>query len=238
VRLVQEVALQAYPNPNRVGCPDAVVIHAIAIQEWPSEHPLFRSHICQCSPCIAAILEERTRFQADRKKHRQRVFMLSASAIVMASLLVVAFLLVDRQSKKHAINRPANTPVQHQRPAGALPGPGQPSPIPVEVALDIRSTSPTRSPGHNTAAVFTLPATFAKLRLTLPLGNDDGPYEIAIESPGGQKILSAQGNATTIAGSTVLQVVLDLSELPTGEYSLSYHHAKAAPHRISVFISK
>jgi hypothetical protein len=39
-------------------------------------------------------------------------------------------------------------------------------------------------------------------------------------------------------GSTVLQVVLDLSELPAGEYSLSYHHANAAPHRISVFIRK
>jgi hypothetical protein len=248
VRLVQEAALRAYPNPDRVGCPEPDVIRSIAIQEWPDEHPLFRSHIAQCSPCIAAILEERTRFQADRKKRRRRVFMVSASAAVAASL-VAAFLLVASQLKKQAINRAGNTPVQQQRPAGPLAGPGQASRTPVEVALDIRSTSPTRSVDNTAAPVFPLPAALAKLDLTLPMGSKDGLYEVAIESSDGRKILGAQGNAigvlaslptmpTTITGNTVLQVVLDLSELPAGEYSLSYHQPNAAPHRISVSINK
>jgi hypothetical protein len=238
VKLVQQAALEAYPNPDRVGCPDPELLRAIAIQQWPSDHPVFRSHIAQCSPCIAAVLEERRRFQGDRKKHRQRLFAVTAAASAAVCLLIVGLIVANSRSKQPVTERAANASAQHQ-PTTPSPSPSEPPRQAVVIALDIRSASPTRSDRGAAIPLFSVPAALANLRLTLPVGSDDGPYELTVQAPGGQTVLSTHGNATITAGTTVLNAQLDLSRIDPGEYVLYYRHAnQAGHHRISLLVSK
>lgn len=235
MRLVQQTALQAYPNPDRIGCPDPRELHEIAIQEWPSEHPLFRSHVAQCSPCIAAILEERTRFQREKKKRRRRVVIASGAVALVACAVAVAFLLVHGESNKLVLEHPVNTPAQ---PPSATPVLPESARNPIEVALDVRSASPTRSAGERQVPLFSVPAAFANLRMTLPLGMEAGPYDVVIQSSDGQNIINARGEATMTAGTTVLRVAVDLSRLAPGEYTFLYRHLHEAEHRISILVTK
>jgi hypothetical protein len=236
VRIVQQTALQAYPNPDRIGCPDPREIHEIAIQEWPSEHPLFRSHVAQCSPCIAAVLEERTRFQREKKKHRRRIIIASAAFAAVACSVAVAFLLVRTEPSKRILER-AHTAAQPPIPT---PTPVLPEAArnPIEVALDVRSASPTRSAGQRQVPLFSVPAAFANLRMTLPLGMEAGPYDVVIQSSDGQNVINARGEATMTAGTTVLKVAIDLSRLAPGEYAFLYRHLNEAQHRIAILVTK
>ena len=238
VKLVQQAALEAYPNPNREGCPDPELLHTIAVQHWPSDHPVFRSHIAQCSPCIAALLDERTRFQAERRKHRRRIFLALASTLAVFCLVIAGLVLANRRPTHAEIESARKPPVQQQP---ASPSPTAPGPLrkTVEVALDIRSASPTRSAGQVTTPIFSVPAALANFRMTLPLGNEDGAYEVAIQAQGGQTVLNAHGRATTTAGTTVLNVLLNLSGIEPGEYDLYYRHMdQTARHRISLLVTK
>ena len=235
MRLVQQTALQAYPNPDRIGCPDPRELHEIAIQEWPSEDPLFRSHVAQCSPCIAAILEERTRFQREKKKRRRRIVIASGAVALVACSVAVAFLLVHGESNKLVLEHPVNTPAQAPSATPELPESAR---NPIEVALDVRSASPTRSAGQRQVPLFSVPVAFANLRMTLPLGMEAGPYDVVIQSSDGQSIINARGEATMTAGTTVLKVAVDLSRLAPGEYAFLYRHLNEAQHRISILVTK
>lgn len=213
------------------------MLRAIAIQEWPSEHPLFRSHVAQCSPCIAAMLEERSRYQREKKKRRRRILIGSGAVAAVACSFAVAFLLMHSEPKKRVLERPLNTSVQPPVDSAPPVAPGS-ARNPIEVALDVRSASPTRSAGQQEVPLFSVPAAFANLRMTLPLGLEAGPYDVVIQSSGGQNIIDARGEATMTAGTTVLRVAIDLSRLAPGEYTFLYRHLNEAQHRISILVTK
>ena len=59
-RLFEDVYLNAYPNPERVGCPGRDILRRLATKELPISHPA-REHIARCSPC----------FQEFREIHRE-----------------------------------------------------------------------------------------------------------------------------------------------------------------------
>src|SRR3954452_10320792 len=63
-RLLQQVALKAYPNPEREGCPGSAVLHEVASVPAPFEHPAYE-HIKRCSPCLQEMLDlRRAKFRA------------------------------------------------------------------------------------------------------------------------------------------------------------------------------
>ena len=84
VRSVQKMALAAYPNPDRNGCPGKKIIHDIAGLPLPSQHPVFEHHISRCSPCIADVLAERTRIQSSRSVSFVRWIAAVAACLVLA----------------------------------------------------------------------------------------------------------------------------------------------------------
>ena len=58
---VQEGILNAYPNPERRGCPDDAGIRALAVRssqfdDTIEEDPQWK-HVTHCSPCYAQYLE-------------------------------------------------------------------------------------------------------------------------------------------------------------------------------------
>jgi hypothetical protein len=50
--LIREFFLEAFPNPDRVGCPDEETLMALAKEGLPIDHPA-SLHVGSCSECFA-----------------------------------------------------------------------------------------------------------------------------------------------------------------------------------------
>ena len=73
--------------------------------------------------------------------------------------------------------------------------------------------------------------------MILPLGSPDGLYDVRVRHVAQSGILKAvQGNATIAGGDVQLDVELDLSNVSTGRYVLSYRHAGDSWHSIPIVI--
>jgi hypothetical protein len=77
--LFEDVYLNAYPNPERVGCPGLDVLRGLATKELPISHPA-REHIARCSPCFKEFRELQQKIQA----RRRRKLLATAAGIVIA----------------------------------------------------------------------------------------------------------------------------------------------------------
>lgn len=206
VRAVQDLALRAYPNPDRVGCPTIEVLHEVARQPRPSAHPVFQTHIVECSPCIAAMLAERTRLQA-RQRARRRMLIAVAAGICLVALLsglwiryrTVSF-TVDQMASAQDIT---------------------------EIPVDLRPYSPTRSDsGQPTRPPIAAPKQRVKLKLFLAPGAPLGTYEIRILTNDLRILRSQQALAALTDGVTSIVVPVTLSDFRPGSYVLVLRPAR------------
>jgi hypothetical protein len=198
VKRVQEMALAAYPNPERAGCPNAAVLHEIAVQDWPTEHPIFQDHIVRCSPCIAAVLEERTRFQRERQRKRRRVGIAVVAAGIAAILATVS--------------------LPWLRQWLASPGSAQFA----SLSWDLKPFSALRSaaPPPN-APPLSAPAVGVKATLLLPMGLPDGSYEVRILTTQLETLRRQQTIAVFADGATTISIAIDLRGVKPGRYTLA-----------------
>jgi len=201
VRTVQDLALHAYPNPDRVDCPGSHVIREVAGQSQPSAHPIFQSHIVHCSPCIRDLLAERTRIQS-RQKTRRRL-MLAAAACVC--LIALASILLMR----HRSPQPGGGELAR---AGNLP----------EIPIDLRPYSPTRSESaQKLKPPLIVPNEREKLKIYLAPGSPEGTYEVGVLTNQLKTITKQQATTVTSDGTTFIPITIDLAGLPAGQYLLA-----------------
>jgi hypothetical protein len=74
--------------------------------------------------------------------------------------------------------------------------------------------------------------------MKLPLGSGDGRYYVRVQRAAQGKVLTAaQGNAIISDGDVRLDIELDLTNLPAGEYLLSYRHAGESWHYVPILIT-
>src|SRR3954452_12563929 len=150
VKAVQDLALRAYPNLDRAGCPSSEVLRDVARQPRPSQHPVFQSHIVECSPCIAAMLAERTRIQATQQARRRMIVAVAAGIFLVG--LISGLWLWHRGSS-----------FTGDQLASARDTP--------EIPVDLRPYSPTRSDSAQGARPpIALPNQRVKLKLYLAPG--------------------------------------------------------------------
>jgi hypothetical protein len=200
VKTVQDLALRAYPNPDRADCPNPQIIHEVAGQSRPSSHPVFQSHIVHCSPCIRDVLAERTRIQS-KQKNRRMVLAIAAVVCVLA-LISVLFL-------RHRASLPTGNEIAR---VGAVP----------EIPIDLSPYSPTRSDAaQKTRPPVTVPNERLRLKLTLALGAPEGPYDIRILTDQLQAVRNQQATAILKDGITSIPAEVDLGGLRPGRYTLA-----------------
>jgi hypothetical protein len=69
--LIRQFFLEAFPNPQRVDCPEEETLMALAEEQLPADHPACL-HIASCSECFAeftgCILELQERGHSKSKK--------------------------------------------------------------------------------------------------------------------------------------------------------------------------
>jgi hypothetical protein len=201
VKTVQDLALRAYPNPDRADCPNPQIIHEVAGQSRPSSHPVFQSHIVHCSPCIRDVLAERTRIQSKQKNRRRMVLAIAAVVCVLA-LISVLFL-------RHRASVPTGNEIAR---VVAVP----------EIPIDLSPYSPTRSDAaQKTRLPVTVPNERLRLKLTLALGAPEGPYDIRILTDQLQAVRNQRATAVLKDGITSIPTEVDLGGLRPGRYTLA-----------------
>ena len=206
VRAIQDMALRAYPNPDRINCPRSEVLHEVARLSRPSAHAVFQSHIVECSPCIAEMLAERTKIQADQKARRRVLLTLAASVCLVALL-----------SGLWSWHRAATFTGRQLARAQDVP----------EIPIDLRPYSPTRSDsGQITKAPIAAPRQHVKLRLYLAAGAPLGAYEIRVLTNDLRTMRGQQAAAVLNDGVTSILVAFDLADLPPGAYVLVLRPAR------------
>jgi hypothetical protein len=195
-----EVARSEFDSPQRIGCPQSETLKLLARRSSSLAESLdLIDHIGTCSPCFV----EYSRYRSDHKR-RIRIYSWVASA---AAIVLLGFILIH-----------------------LFPG-GQPSISRNEIArggeplariLDLRMSSVPRgdTPAPQAAVAPRLPRARLDLSIYLPVGSEEGIYEIALVSASGQSVLTSSGEAKLQNFVDALTAKLDLAGLRPGPYEL------------------
>ena len=82
-KILQQAALTEFPNPERIGCPPAEALEAMARGQHPTSE-LDLHHLTHCSPCFATFLAVRQDARKQRLRHAALVFV--SSVILIAGI--------------------------------------------------------------------------------------------------------------------------------------------------------
>ena len=208
-----------FESPERTGCPGSAALSLLASRRSSlAESADLIDHIGTCSPCFA----EYSRYRA---AHERRVGVFSALACAAAA--VVLYFGVSQ-----ALNGPGGGPPPSKEVARSPEAPEQPT----ELVLDLRLKGVTRSDTPDPQGEETLPRSTLSLSIYLPIGSEEGVYEVALFSSSAESELATSGEATLQNFVVILPVELDLSNLAPGLYELRIRRAGTQWNTYSVLL--
>jgi hypothetical protein len=204
--ILQEAILRDYPNPARLGCPGSAVLTRLATFDLPQTTDPSWEHITHCSPCYGEFLG----FRAEAKKagkharQRNRAFLVAAAALVV----IGAGWLLSRVASSGSDAPPGLS--ANASPTAAY--------VDLESAGILRGDESTK----NQQQILKLRIGYLDLKVRLPLGSEDGQYELEIlRQPGQPKVASAHGVSVLEDHSVFLRTRVDLRGLSPGRYYMA-----------------
>ena len=208
---LRQAALSNYPNPDRVGCPDQKTLEAVARRQVPMMDPVI-DHVWQCSPCAQEVT--RLRGAASRKKGYWVV-----AGGMAAAIAVMSIALVRQTPAPESVATKASPP-----PASATsPSPGVAQAV--TATLDLRPFSPTRGAGKKNTSALELNRAKVALTLYLPVGLEEGRYDLRVMDDQFQTRLTQPVSATFSNHVVKIDTSLDLTSLSAGRYVLAIRPA-------------
>jgi len=206
LQMAAAAARSEFGIPERTGCPNSETLKSLARrQPSPPETPDLIDHIGTCSPCFIEYSRYRT-----IHKHRVRI----RYALACAASVLVCFAAV------RSLHTPTGRP---------LPPPGREIAGSQELVLDLRLNGVSRSDTPDKQGDGTtprLPRTRLSLSIQLPIGSEDGIYDVALISPAGKSMLETRGEAKLHNFVEVLPVDVNLADLAQGMYQLRLRRAQ------------
>jgi hypothetical protein len=190
-----------YPNPDRVGCPGAEALKALARRKMDSrESEASVLHISSCSPCFKEYIAFQK--QGARRKTLQRVLATAALATlaVLAGWLLKTGWFIGSGGGRNVI-----------------------AVTPQKVTLDLRNRVVFRngeSPSANSGPIQ-LGRGRLDVTMLLSVGSKLGNYEVQVSREPQKPLITASGVAVNQNGISMLTVKLDLSKLSPGTYILA-----------------
>ncbi len=196
--LLAKSALNDYPNPERVGCPGREFLRTLAFNR--KSIPLTDSrldHVVHCSPCF----RELTEMKAATNPQRNKIW---ATLGIAAAVLVIGVALWA---------------------TGALKGiwaSGNLRSAPIMAQIDLQNRSITRGAptASQPSAPIRIPKGQLRLSILLPVGSEEGTYEVQILKDVDKPLVGGTGRAAIVNGITTLKVSVNTSSLPPGNYLL------------------
>lgn len=214
--LARSYLSDAFPNPERAGCPSDDALRLMAIRPVDSDASL-SEHLTCCSPCFNAYVGHLA--EARAKSRKTAWIKRSAVAVGIAAVLAIAGYLFLAKHRSAPIIAPRN---QAPIVAPEKPGQTQANVIYVPVLIDLSSASPTRGSKKSTARPVpqVIPSgSPVSLSLRLPLGSEERLYLITLAF-GREIVWSISSQARRENGDTLLQVHADFKDLSPGSYQL------------------
>jgi len=191
LEVLRQGLTEEFPNPERIGCPGSALLKGIAQGTVPlAEAEPWLDHLGACSPCF----QEFTEFRRQASSQRRRI----QTWVALAAILVFAV-------------------------AGWLWVRTRPSVEATDTAvLDLRERSVARGQGPSGPgqAPLEIPRSVKHLILDLPIGSQEGPYDIGLFTETGDQILRGTGTAQLHRGVTSLRVDLNVRGVSPGAYFL------------------
>jgi hypothetical protein len=191
-RAVRESILRNYPNPERRGCPGTAVVRSVAGRKELQADEAWE-HITHCSPCYAELLACKDEFRNERQRQVRvtRRVLIGLAACAGIGVPIAVFSRRDHSA-----------------------GDG------IVAEWDLERYAPTRSiQEEQNRPPFRAPLKGGLIRARLPLGTDEGTYQVEVRrTEEGPALKTTTGNAQIVAGHTILNFQIDLSSLPAGRY--------------------
>ena len=206
--ILQQAILRDYPNPERRGCPGFNVLRRLASFDLPQTSDPAWEHVIHCSPCYAEFLGFRAETKVVRRRGRQRMRLIFAAAAVV--IVLCGMWLAGRQ---------------FLGPRGQVPPQIAANVPPTPAYLDLEPIEISRggSDGEGKHSNLVLPVGDLDLRIRLPIGSEDGRYQVQILSqPGGRPLAFGQGAAALEEHSVLLTTRLNLKGLKPGNYYMAF----------------
>lgn len=206
-----------FPNPRRSGCPSPEVLRAVTRKKQGAEESeIVFEHLTCCSPCFA---DYEGLLRKEKLSRNLKLLALCASLLITVG---VALWLYGRPGQEGP-RQPE--PKVVQQPPAPQPAP----PFQYEVAVvDLRNRASVRGEQQPTPAetvVASLEAVPLELSVYLPIGSEEGRYELQILRTGETPLFTSTGAAVFEDRNVVLRVRTDLSGMPSGRYLLGIRKA-------------
>jgi len=203
-----------FQRPDRTQCPASAQLKDLAFRRSElAESTDLVDHIGTCSQCFVEYSEFRS-------KCKQRTLIAYGLASIAAGIVlaVVAWL-------------PTRAPdIRKSEPPREVARNIDPPKQPIRMVIDLTRRGVARSdePGQpGSSSDILLPRTQLLLAVHLPIGSEDGPYEVAVIDPTGKAIVKAEGEAKLKNFVEVLPVEVDLTGLAPGPYQFGIRQAQA-----------
>ena len=180
-----------FPNPQRIGCPGSAILKSLALHKLPlAEADPWLEHFSSCSPCFQEFSEIRKQAAG---QPRQTQMWLAAAAMVL--LAVAGWMWV------------------RSRPSGQTAA---------VVVLDLRGRSTARgeNPSETSQPPLEVPRSAKSLNLELPIGSNEGAYDVALLNPSGAELFRTIATARLEEHIVVLRANVDFAGASPGSYFL------------------
>ena len=233
--LLNDFLLEAFPNPERKGCPDEQTLRAFAEDRLPPGDPILR-HISSCSECYA----EYRHYRQDWKEASRTAGYGTEPA---QSSELNPFIGAKRPTASVPAKRSKVLPwaiaagllaviggglfAKEHRPAAPAGSYVASNAGPVNASVDLFNAITVRGSGGDEATPLqrpvSLPSSIVLLAVTLPRFSQSGPYEVIVSKDrlGKGDVAHGRGNAVEVDGKVSLTVTLDLRITAPGTYFLA-----------------
>ncbi len=212
---------EAFPNPDRQGCPPDASLRSLAFNPTQSEHTV-TEHLAVCSPCFRRYSEFLALLKSQRVAEERfswkpiSAWSRAHPLLIGAALVCALFIAIGASLLLNNIRVPNPPPLDTHR-----------APDPVEVAyspfsLDLSTLSPVRGSEPSTIASqqrVRVPSSPLYLTLTLPLASEERSYNVRLTA-GSHTFWSKSAQAHLHKGQTLIRVEADFRQVPGGSYNL------------------
>jgi hypothetical protein len=217
---------EAFPNPDRQGCPPDVALRSLALGPTESE-PAVIEHLAGCSPCFRRYAELLAQLRPQRAEEeklpwtRVATWSRSHKVLVGAALVCALFIAIGTGlllNRIMVLNPPplnthrAPNPVQPINPEVAY----SPFSLDLSALSPVRGSEPSTNGSHQRARV---PGSPLYLTLTLPLASEERFYNVRLTADG-HTFWSKSAQAHLHRGQTLIRVEADFRQVPPGSYNL------------------
>jgi hypothetical protein len=216
---------EAFPNPDREGCPSEATLRSLAFNPRESE-PNVTEHLAACSPCFRRygelLAELRSQRVAGRRFSWARAFTWTNTHPIVARAGALCVLLIAIGSGLLFLaTKLQKAPSVEIRRAPTLVEPVNPTTAYVPFGLDLTALSLVRGAGSSGIVPqrLAVPSSPLDLTITLPLASKEGPYDLKLTA-GGRTVWSKSAEAHLREGKTRIRVEADFRQIPAGIYEL------------------